>query len=74
MLLVAVALAALVGFVFAAPGATVIYSNYADGRGISREQNGKISVAGPRGQSPALYTLCALLILGSEVYQFQLAE
>jgi Zn-dependent protease len=45
MLLVAVALAALVGFVFAAPGATVIYSN--DGRGLSREQNGKISAAGP---------------------------
>ncbi len=45
MLLVAVALASLVGFVFAAPGATVIYSN--DGRGLSREQNGKISAAGP---------------------------
>ena len=40
-------LAALVGFVFAAPGATVIYSNTADGRGISREQNGKISAIGP---------------------------
>ncbi len=47
MLLVAVALASLVGFVFAAPGATVIYSNTADGRGLSREQNGKISAAGP---------------------------
>jgi Zn-dependent protease len=45
MLLVAVALASLVGFVFAAPGATVIYSN--DGRGLTREQNGKISAAGP---------------------------
>lgn len=45
MLLVAVALAALVGFVFAAPGATVISST--DGRGLSREQNGKISAAGP---------------------------
>jgi Zn-dependent protease len=45
MLLIAVALASLVGFVFAAPGATVIYSN--DGRGLSREQNGKISAAGP---------------------------
>jgi len=42
MLLVAVAMAALVGVVFAAPGATVIYGNY-----ISREQNGKISAAGP---------------------------
>jgi Zn-dependent protease len=47
MLLIAVVLAALVGFVFAAPGATVIYSNSADGRGISREQNGKISAIGP---------------------------
>lgn len=47
MLLFAVVLAALVGFVFAAPGATVIYSNTADGRSISREQNGKISATGP---------------------------
>ncbi len=47
MLLVAVALAALVGVVFAAPGATVIYTNSIDGRGISREQNGRISAAGP---------------------------
>ena len=42
MLVVAVALAALVGVVFAAPGATVIY-----GSGVTREQNGKISAAGP---------------------------
>jgi Zn-dependent protease len=42
MLLVAVALAALVGVVFAAPGATIIY-----GSGVTREQNGKISAAGP---------------------------
>ena len=41
MLLVAVAMAALVGVVFAAPGATVIYGTY-----ITREQNGKISAAG----------------------------
>ncbi len=47
MLLVAVALASLVGVVFAAPGATVIYNNSVDGRGISREENGKISAAGP---------------------------
>ena len=45
MLLVMGALAALVGMIFAAPGATVIYDT--TGRGISREQNGKISVAGP---------------------------
>jgi Zn-dependent protease len=42
MLLVAVVLAALVGVVFAAPGATMIY-----GAGLTREQNGKISAAGP---------------------------
>ena len=47
MLLIAVVLAALVGFVFAAPGATVIYSTTADGRVLSREQNGKISAIGP---------------------------
>jgi Zn-dependent protease len=47
MLLVAVVLASLVGFVFAAPGATVIYTNTNDGRSLSREQNGKISAAGP---------------------------
>jgi len=47
MLLVAVALAALVGVVFAAPGATVIYDNRTPGGGITREQNGKIAAAGP---------------------------
>ena len=47
MLLIAILLAAFVGFVFAAPGATVIYTNPAEGRSISREQNGIISVAGP---------------------------
>lgn len=47
MILVAVALAALVGFVFAAPGATVIYSTRPDGRTLTREENGKISAAGP---------------------------
>jgi Zn-dependent protease len=42
MLLMSVVLAALVHVVFAAPGATVIY-----GGGLSKEQNGKISAAGP---------------------------
>jgi Zn-dependent protease len=42
MLLVAIAMAALAGVVFAAPGATMIYGAY-----ISREQNGRISAAGP---------------------------
>ena len=42
MLIVAVAMAALAGVVFAAPGATIIY-----GSAISKEQNGRISIVGP---------------------------
>ncbi|HMA04693.1 MAG TPA: peptidase M50 [Methanomicrobiales archaeon] len=42
MLLVAVAMAALAGFVFAAPGATVIF-----GANLSRKENGLISASGP---------------------------
>lgn len=61
MLLVAVALASLVGFVFAAPGATVIYSN--DGRGLSREQNGRISAAGPVVNLLLCIPFAALLFL-----------
>jgi len=45
MLLIAVVLAAMVGFVFAAPGATVIYTD--QNRMITREQNGVISAIGP---------------------------
>lgn len=45
MLLVAVIMAALAGFVFAAPGATVIYSR--DGRPLTKRENGIISAAGP---------------------------
>lgn len=45
MLLVAVIMAALAGFVFAAPGATVIYSR--DGRALTKRENGIISAAGP---------------------------
>ncbi|RXE56893.1 peptidase M50 [Methanoculleus taiwanensis] len=41
MLLVAVVLAALVGVVFAAPGATYVYGN------ATRQQNGWISASGP---------------------------
>ena len=64
MLLVAVALAALVGVVFAAPGATVIYNNSIDGRGISREQNGRISVAGPLVNLLLCIPFAGLLIYG----------
>jgi len=45
MLLMGVALAALVGVVFAAPGATVIYAQ--PGREMTKKENGIISVAGP---------------------------
>ena len=64
MLLIAVVLAALVGFVFAAPGATVIYSNSADGKGISREQNGKISAIGPVINLLLCVPFTILLIVG----------
>jgi Zn-dependent protease len=63
MLLAAVALASLVGFVFAAPGATVIYANSADGRGLSKEQNGKISAAGPVVNLLLCIPFAALLVI-----------
>jgi len=47
MLLVAIVMAAAVGFVFAAPGATVIYSNSPFRGGLGRRENGIISAAGP---------------------------
>jgi Zn-dependent protease len=47
MLLIAVVLASLVGFVFAAPGATIIYSNSVSGQGLTRRENGIISASGP---------------------------
>jgi Zn-dependent protease len=62
MLVVAVALAALVGVVFAAPGATIIYDT--TGRGISREQNGKISAAGPVVNLLLCIPFAVLLIYG----------
>jgi Zn-dependent protease len=60
MLVVAVALAALVGVVFAAPGATMIY-----GPAITREQNGKISAAGPLTNLFLCIPFAVLLALGS---------
>ncbi|MCX6682500.1 MAG: peptidase M50 [Methanoregula sp.] len=64
MLLVAVALAALVGVVFAAPGATVIYANSMYGRGITRGENGKISAAGPVTNLLLCIPFAALLLYG----------
>ncbi len=55
MLVVAVAMAALAGVVFAAPGATMIYGN-----AISREENGKISLAGPVSNLILLVPFAAL--------------
>ncbi|MDD1697430.1 MAG: peptidase M50 [Methanoregula sp.] len=59
MLLVAVVLAALVGVVFAAPGATMIY-----GSGVTREQNGKISAAGPMTNLLLCIPFAILLFVG----------
>jgi Zn-dependent protease len=62
MLVVAVAMAALVGVVFAAPGATMIYD--ITGRGISREQNGWISASGPITNLLLCIPFAGLLIIG----------
>ena len=59
-----VILAATVGVVFAAPGATVIYTNPAEGRGISREQNGMISIAGPLVNLVLCIPFAGLFLLG----------
>ena len=68
MLLVAVALAALVGVVFAAPGATLIYDTERFGGGISREQNGKISAAGPVTNLLLCIPFAGILFIGG-IYQ-----
>lgn len=62
MLVVAVALAALAGVVFAAPGATMIYAP-----SLTREQNGKISAAGPVTNLLLCIPFAAILLLGSAV-------
>ncbi|HOL42262.1 MAG TPA: peptidase M50 [Methanospirillum sp.] len=59
MLVVAVAMAALAGIVFAAPGATIIYGTY-----ITREENGKISLAGPVSNLILLIPFAALIFIG----------
>ncbi|KAF5090915.1 hypothetical protein DSECCO2_14080 [anaerobic digester metagenome] len=59
MLVVAVAMAALAGIVFAAPGATMIYGN-----SISREENGKISLAGPVSNLILLIPFAVLIFVG----------
>jgi Zn-dependent protease len=64
MLLFAVLLAALVGFVFAAPGATVIYSNSASGQGLTRRENGIISASGPAVNLLLCIPFAALVLIG----------
>ncbi|MBP8675731.1 MAG: peptidase M50 [Methanoculleus sp.] len=61
MLLVAVVMAALVGIVFAAPGATYIYGN------ATRTENGRISAAGPVTNLLLCIPFAALLLLGGEL-------
>lgn len=63
MLVIAVALAALVMVVFAAPGATVIYSR--DGRPMTKEENGIISAAGPVVNLILCVPFLLLIILGA---------
>jgi len=60
MLLVAVLLAALVGVVFAAPGATMIY-----GTAMTREQNGRISAAGPITNLLLCIPFLGIVVLGA---------
>ena len=59
MLVVAVAMAALMGIVFAAPGATMIY-----GQAISRRENGIISIAGPLSNIILAVPFLGLYLLG----------
>ena len=62
MLLVAVAMAALAGVVFAAPGATVIY-----GSNLSRELNGRISASGPATNLILSIPFVILALLGGSL-------
>jgi len=57
MLLVAVVMAALVGVVFAAPGATYVYGN------ATRTENGRISAAGPITNLLLCIPFAALMLL-----------
>jgi Zn-dependent protease len=64
MLLFAVLLAALVGFVFAAPGATVIYSNTGRGQDLTRRENGIISASGPVVNLLLCIPFAVLILIG----------
>ena len=58
MLLVAVVMAALVGVVFAAPGATYVYGN------ATKAENGRISAAGPLTNLILCIPFAALIFFG----------
>ncbi|MFA7562256.1 MAG: site-2 protease family protein [Methanoculleus sp.] len=58
MLLIAVVMAALVGVVFAAPGATYVYGN------ATRAENGRISAAGPVTNLLLCIPFAALVLFG----------
>ena len=58
MLLVAVVMAALVGVVFAAPGATYVYGN------ATKAENGRISAAGPLTNLILCIPFAALMLFG----------
>lgn len=58
MLLIAVVMAALVGVVFAAPGATYVYGN------ANRAENGRISAAGPVTNLLLCIPFAALVFFG----------
>ncbi len=60
MLLVAVVMAALVGVVFAAPGATYVYGN------ATRAENGRISAAGPITNLVLCIPFAALMLFSGE--------
>jgi Zn-dependent protease len=62
MLVVAVAMAALAGFVFAAPGATVIY-----GSNLSRRENGWISASGAMVNLLLALPFLAMALLGEGI-------
>ena len=62
MLLVAVVMAALVGVVFAAPGATYVYGN------ATRTENGRISAAGPITNLLLCIPFAALWVFGGELF------
>jgi len=61
MLLMSVVLAALVGVVFAAPGATIIYAH----QGLNKRENGIISASGPATNLLLCIPFFVLLVAGT---------